>query len=279
MVMAGDAEAQHTQDLKATTSPVLWLLGGTSQRFPASHIPLLPLWGCLCPPSLPLPLPTLDLEASHRTKRGWLCHISLHGEEPRPGAPRRPTSVLHDTGIASTLEPFPRAKMLEFGLGRMAVPGPTGSRTLELLFLLLGPGPLPTDLSETPGPADGHVPLGTTGEGAASTPSPLFFVPLNPISTWDIQVWRDKTPTQAAAEAMPHTWGTPVPEPGVTKDRDWQSLECPVEPGWVPGNTRICLGREGRCSPRGWDGSSRRLSLPSRSCAGGDLGYFTVTSP
>lgn len=113
MVMAGDAEAQHTQDLKATTSPVV-APGGTLHRFPASHIPLLPFWGCLCPPSLPPPLPTLGLEASHRTERGWLCHISegcsFHGQEPHPGAPRCPTSVLHNTGIASTLEPFPRAK-------------------------------------------------------------------------------------------------------------------------------------------------------------------------
>lgn len=45
MVVAGDAEAQHTQDLKATTSPVV-APGGTSHRFPASHILLLPLWGC-----------------------------------------------------------------------------------------------------------------------------------------------------------------------------------------------------------------------------------------
>lgn len=111
-----------------------------------------------------------------------------------------------------------KSQTLEFGLERTAVPGPTGSSTLELLFLLLGPGPLPTDFPETPGPANGHVPLGTTGEGAASTSSPLFFVLLNPISMWDILVWMDKTPTQAAAEAMPYL-GTLVPKPGVTNDQ------------------------------------------------------------
>lgn len=45
MVVAGDTEAQHTQDLKATSSPVV-APRGTSHQFPASHIPVLPLWGC-----------------------------------------------------------------------------------------------------------------------------------------------------------------------------------------------------------------------------------------
>lgn len=197
--------------------------GGTSHRFPASHIPLLPLWGCLCPPpSLPPPLPTLGLEAAHRTERGRLCHIpegcSFHGREPHPGAPRCPTSHSQHWNCFNT-GALSERQTLEFALERKAVPGPTGSRTLELLFLLLGPGPLPTDFPETPGPANGHVPLGTTGEGAASTSSPLFFVLLNPMSVWDIQVWMDKTPTQAAAEAMP-CLGTLVPKPGVTNDRD-----------------------------------------------------------
>lgn len=114
MLVAGDTEAQHTQDLKATTSPVV-APGGTSHQFPASHIPLLPLWGCLCPPpSLPLPFQHWILEAAHWTERGRLYHIpegcSFCGWEPHPGAPRCPTSVLHNTGIASTLEPFLRGK-------------------------------------------------------------------------------------------------------------------------------------------------------------------------
>lgn len=235
---------------------------------------------------------------------------------PWTGAPSRCSQVSHisssqhwncfNTGALS------KSQMLEFGLERMAVPGPTGSRTLELLFLLLGPGPLPTDFPETPGPTNGHVPLGTTGEGAASTSSPLFFVLLNPISMWDIQVWMDKTPTEAAAEAMPHL-GTLVPKPGVTNDRDLATLSvvgsifvhleavCAELPGrlWSqcqplprcaalakPCRARLspweyqdlCPGRisalgEGWCSPKSWDGSSCRLSLPSVMLGGFGIFY------
>lgn len=61
---------------------------------------------------------------------------------------------------------------------------------------------------------------------------------------WDIQVWMEKNPTQAAAEAMP-CLGTPVPKPGVTNDRDSPTLSvvgsvfirlevaCAELPGWL----------------------------------------------
>lgn len=64
------------------------------------------------------------------------------------------TLELLDTGALS------KSETLEFGLERKAVPGRTGSRTLELLFLLVGPGPSPAaplhrTPPETPGPANG----------------------------------------------------------------------------------------------------------------------------
>lgn len=108
-VMAGDTEAQDTQDLKATTSPVV-ASGGTSHRFPASRTPVLPLGGCLCPPSLPPPLPTLDLEASHRTERGQLCHISegcsFRGQEPHLVLPDVPHQFFTTLELLQHWSPF-----------------------------------------------------------------------------------------------------------------------------------------------------------------------------
>ncbi|RMB98116.1 hypothetical protein DUI87_25594 [Hirundo rustica rustica] len=68
----------------------------------------------------------------------WLCDSSQHWN-------------CFNTGALS------KSQTLEFGLERMAVPGPTGSRTLELLFLLLGQGHVPQTSQR---PANGRVPLG-----------------------------------------------------------------------------------------------------------------------
>lgn len=101
MVMAGDAEAQDRQDLKATISPVV-APGGTLHQFPASHTPLLPLWGCLCPPSLPLP--TLDLE----THTGLSVDSSATSQRDAPSMDRSPILVLPDVPhqFFTTLELF-----------------------------------------------------------------------------------------------------------------------------------------------------------------------------
>lgn len=48
----------------------------------------------------------------------------------------------------------------------------------------------------------------------------------------------------------------------------WSKAESLGTPGCVS-RWDLCLRREGWCSPKSWDGSSCRLSLPSRSCAGG----------
>lgn len=42
---------------------------------------------------------------------------------------------------------------------------------------------------------------------------PLFFVLLNPTSTWDIQVWMDKTPLKLLLRPC-HTWGHLSPSQG-----------------------------------------------------------------
>lgn len=119
------------------------------------------------------------------------------------------TLELLDTGALS------KSETLEFGLERKAVPGRTGSRTLELLFLLVGPGPSPAAPLHRPPqrPQDPQTdcPLWTR-EGAASTftlPVPLLAVLFN---FHRIQVWMDKlkNPTKDAAEAVPrpnHAWG------------------------------------------------------------------------
>lgn len=63
------------------------------------------------------------------------------------------TLELLNTGALS------KSETLVFGLERKAVPGRTGSRTLELLFLLVGPGPSPAaplhGPPEAPAPANG----------------------------------------------------------------------------------------------------------------------------
>lgn len=91
------------------------------------------------------------------------------------------TLELLNTGALS------KSTMLEFGLERQAVPGLTGSHTLELLFLLVGPGPhLHSPL--TPGPRMDS--LWTMREGAASSLAPS--VPLLAGLFHPTQVWLDE---------------------------------------------------------------------------------------
>lgn len=235
MVVAGDTEAQHTQDLKATSSPVV-APKGTSHQFPASHIPVLPLWGCLCPPSFPLPFQHWIWK--HQTELS--VDSSATSQRDAPSRDRSPIPVLPGVPhqFFTTLELFQHwSPFQEPNTG--VWPGKEGcawtywKSYTGVAVPSAWPRALPTDFPETPRAASGHVPLGKTGEEAASTSSPLFFVLLNPISMWDIQVWMDKTPTQAAAEAMPHL-GTRVPEPGVTNDQDLPTLS-------VVGSIFICL--------------------------------------
>lgn len=117
---------------KTTTGP-LGPPGVTSHHPTPPQISLsVPLRGRLCPLSILPPLTTLDLEASHRTGCGrWL----------RPAlVPVVPRQFLHkhwnllDTGAL-----FPARNAGVWPGKGAAVPGPTGSRTLELLLLLLAP--------------------------------------------------------------------------------------------------------------------------------------------
>lgn len=92
------------------------------------------------------------------------------------------TLELLNTGALS------KSTTLEFGLERQAVPGRTGSHTLELLFLLVGPGPPLHSAPKTPGP--GMDSLWTTKEGAASSLAPS--VPLLAGLFHHTQVWLDE---------------------------------------------------------------------------------------
>lgn len=174
---------------KATTGP-LGPPGVTSHHPTPPQISFsVPLRGRLCPLSILPPLVTLDLEASHRSGCGRRLRPALV-----PVVPRR---FLHkhwnllDTGAL-----FPARNAGVWPGEGAAVPGPTGSRTLELLLLLLAP--------QTPGTPD--CPLGTR-EGAASTSAPS--VPSSLFSSLSSSpIWTDRLQNPPKALRRPcHAWG------------------------------------------------------------------------
>lgn len=156
--MAGDAgtETQHAPNAGPEPQEhdrprgISW---AHLHHLPPSHaapsISLLPSWGRSCPLSPLPPFAALDLKALHWTARGRVCRVAAGTLHPAPA--RRVPAEPHQ--LFPTLEPLntgalSASRTLEFGPEREAVPGPTGSRTLELLFLLAGP---PSPTPQTPG--------------------------------------------------------------------------------------------------------------------------------
>lgn len=123
-----------------------------------------------------------------------------------PDVPRQLSATLEllNTGALSKRE------TLEFHLERKAVPGRTGSRTLELLFLLVWPRAIPCSPLETPGPL--NRPFSADSRRRCSFHVCPACPPLLTVLCHRIQVWMDKpkNPTEDAAEAVPrpnHMWG------------------------------------------------------------------------
>lgn len=139
----------------------------------------------------------------------------------RMGAPSCTGLVVPDVPhqFSTTLEllntgALSKRETLEFHQERKAVPGRTGSCTLELLFLLVGPGPSPAAPLhrplETPGPL--NRPFSADSKRRCSFHVCPACPPLLTVLCHRIQVWMDKpkNPTEDAAEAVPrpnHTWG------------------------------------------------------------------------
>lgn len=104
---------------------------------------------------------TLDSPGRGLTRGGWDAPSRAGPTLPAEPHQLFPTLESLNTGALSA------SAALEFGPEREAVPGPTGSRTLELLFLLADPQPHATDAG-----SPRERPLGTPQEGAASPVSP-----------------------------------------------------------------------------------------------------------